>query len=229
VHCSRRRYTSSDQAETRKQSGLEADTTNELTEIDMVQQGRQRGFTLQELLIAVAVFFIVTAIGVPSYINFVRNGARDNSTTQLFSDLYYARSEAVKRKVTVSLCRSGDVSVTNPGCGGSANDWSKGWIVFVDENGNGSFDSGTDKLLKIGETARTGIQVMGNSKVASSLVFNTDGSLATGYAPAKFAVCDNRGTNNTYDTASGKYIDIGAMGRPEISFIRNNATQTCTP
>jgi len=197
----------------------------------MVQSGGQRGFTLQELMISVAVFFIVTALGVPSYLNFVRNGARDNTSAQLFSDIYYARSEAVKRKVTVSLCRSDDVATTNPVCGSTANanNWSTGWIVFVDDNGNGSYDAGTDKLLKVGEISRKGIQIKADNNAATSLAFNTDGSLITGYAPAKFAVCDDRGANNTYDTSTGQYISIGAMGRPEISFIRNNTNQTCTP
>jgi len=197
----------------------------------MAQQGRQQGFTLQELLISVAVFFILSAIGVPSYINFVHNGARDNTTTELFSDIYYARSEAIKRKTSVSLCRSGNVAATTPTCGGAASNWSTGWIVFVDSDGDGNYDStsATEKVLKVGSIARNGIQIMASNKAASAIVFETDGSLKTNYAPATFAICDDRNTAGTYDTLTGKYISLGAMGRPEITFIRDNATQTCAP
>lgn len=196
----------------------------------MVHTQKQYGFTLQELLVGMALFFILTAIGVPSYINIARNGSRDNTTSELFSDMYYARSEAIKRSTTVSVCRTADPTVANPVCGGTAKDWSTGWLVFVDSDGDGQLN-GTNTLLKVGTPANNRIQVMASAKNDAFIQYFSDGSLNTTNAPAQFAVCDDRDNDGKYDAAYGQYVTVEAMGRPEISQIADpsNAVQTCAP
>lgn len=186
---------------------------------------KNSGFTLQELIIGMAIFFVLAAAGVPSFIHYARNGSRDNTTTDLFSDMYYARSEAIKRKTMVYLCRSSDTTAANPVCGGSANDWSTGWLVFVDNNNNGSYDTGTDSLLKVGTPANNRIHVMANNKANAKIAYRTDGSLDTTYATAVFAICDDRDNDGTDDKAYGQQLSVGAMGRPEIT----KNPSTCTP
>lgn len=196
----------------------------------MVNNLNQTGFTLQELLIGMAVFIILSAIGVPSYINIARNSSRDNTTTDLFSDMYYARSEAIKRKTPVYLCRTADPAAVNPTCGGIAKDWSKGWLVFVDVGGTAeNYDAGTDTLLKIGSPINSKIQVMANANADARIGYLTDGSLVTKYATAIFAVCDDRDNDGIYDTAFGQDVTVGAMGRPEITRIKDNPIPTCNP
>jgi type IV fimbrial biogenesis protein FimT len=187
-------------------------------------QFKQRGFTLQELILGIALFFILSGIGVPSYISYARNGSRDTTVTELYSDIYLARSEAIKRKTPVGLCRTSDTTVANPACGGNANDWSSGWLVFVDNNNDGVYN-GADTLLKVGNPANNKIQIKANSKANAAIQYISDGSLNTVYATAVFAICDDRDNNGSYDTQYGRDISVSAMGRPEIT----SGITTCSP
>jgi type IV fimbrial biogenesis protein FimT len=63
----------------------------------------------------------------------------------LYTSLYLARSEAVKRNQTVTICKSSNALT----CTG---DWSSGWLMFEDVDGDGNLDSGEDVI-----TAQSGI------------------------------------------------------------------------
>lgn len=180
---------------------------------------RQHGFTLYELMTAVAVFLILTMVGVPSYISFVRNGQLSNISTTMFTDLMYARSEAMKRKNNVVICRSINPTATSPTCGGgtSAN-WSTGWIVFADIGGtSGVYDSGTDVLLRVSNPSMSSIKVTSNNTAATRITYGSDGSLDILSVPSVLAICDDRDGDGTYDAANGREIRIIAIGRPQIT------------
>ena len=178
----------------------------------------QFGFTLQELMLGVAIFFILAVAGVPSFIGYVRNGELSNTTTTLFADLHYARSEAIKRKTRVTLCQSDDVTTTNPVCGSSARTWSSGWLVFVDVGGTtGVLETGSgDVLLRIGRPPTTNVAIKSNTNADDYFEYNSDGSLNIVNAPVIYAVCDDRDHDGDYDETTGRNISIGAIGRPEI-------------
>ena len=98
---------------------------------------RQRGFTLIELIITVAIVAILLAIGVPSFQEMMRNNRVAAHTNDRLSSLNLARSEAIKRGVRVSLCKSSDgLSCATTG------DWTQGWIVFVDTDNDATVDAG---------------------------------------------------------------------------------------
>jgi type IV fimbrial biogenesis protein FimT len=183
----------------------------------MPSNHRHAGFTLQELMLSMAIFFILAALGVPGYLSYVRNSELSNATTDLFSDMYFARSEAIKRKSAVTICRSADATANNPVCGGTASNWSTGWLVFVDTGADGVFNSGADKLLKVGYPPTGIIQIKSNNKAKDRIEYSSDGSLNTLYAPAVFAVCDDRDSDGTFDTKYGRDLRIQAIGRPEIT------------
>ena len=188
--------------------------------INVMYSGRtQSGFTLQELMLGLAIFFIISVIGIPSYIGYVRNGELSNTTTTLFADIYYARSEAIKRKTKVTLCQSDDVTVSNPVCGSTAKTWSSGWLVFVDVGGAiGSLDtSAGDVLLKIGRPPTVNVAIKSNNNADDYIEYNTDGTLNILNAPVVYAICDDRNNDGDYDENTGRDIRIGPMGRPEIT------------
>ncbi|MEJ2451552.1 MAG: GspH/FimT family pseudopilin [Gammaproteobacteria bacterium] len=191
----------------------------------MPRAQNQYGFTIMELMISIAILFIVTAIGIPGYISYVRNGSRDNTVTDLYSNMNYARSEAIKLNTNVSMCRAGNTTAANAACGGTARNWTTGWLIFVDNNNNGDFDPG-ERLLKIGAPIKNGIQVMASTTADPSISFLNDGSLKiVAGGTATFAVCDDRDNDGTYDKAYGRDISISAMGRPEIT----SKISTCNP
>jgi len=97
----------------------------------------QRGFTLMELMFTITVLAILLGLAVPSFLDTVRNNRLITQNNEFIGALNLARNEAWKRGNSVSMCASADQAT----CSG-ANDWTTGWIVFNDANGNGTLDAG---------------------------------------------------------------------------------------
>ena len=95
------------------------------------------GFTLVELMITLAVGIIVMSIGVPAFLNMVSTNQAAGYANDLVGAMRLARSEAIKRGGTATVCAS---NADQSAC--SSNDWNNGWIVFSDDNGDGSIDAG---------------------------------------------------------------------------------------
>ena len=62
----------------------------------------QRGMTFLELMLAVAIGAVLVGIGAPSFVTTIRNSEMTSATNGLVGALHAARSEAVKRRSTVS-------------------------------------------------------------------------------------------------------------------------------
>jgi type IV fimbrial biogenesis protein FimT len=124
--------------------------------------GRQHGFNLLELLTAIAVLGVVTALAVPSFQSISINSTLSTETNDLVSSLRYARSEAAKRGENVTVC-SADAGLS--ACSGAA-DWSTGWLI-VDNGGN---------VVNVREalpsTTATEMDIVGGT---GAIVFNRNG------------------------------------------------------
>lgn len=92
-----------------------------------VMAREQRGFTLIELMVTIAVLAIVVSIAGPSFTSMINNNRSAAVGEELAGAFNYARSEAVKRGDRVSICASSDGATCS-----AAGTWSQGWIVFTD-------------------------------------------------------------------------------------------------
>ena len=63
----------------------------------------------------------------------IENSRMSAGVNEFVAAVQLARSEAVKRRLPVTLCRSSDSTSATPSCGTGAA-WQDGWIVFVDDN-----------------------------------------------------------------------------------------------
>ena len=104
-----------------------------------------RGFTLVELLVVLAVGSILLAIAVPGYAYLANASRLTTATNDLVAAMHLARSEAVKRGMRVTVCKTRDAMAAAPACNATAN-WQDGWLVFVDAGTPGGVDPG-DTLL----------------------------------------------------------------------------------
>ncbi|MDZ7923822.1 MAG: GspH/FimT family protein [Marinagarivorans sp.] len=88
------------------------------------------GFTIVELMIALAIAAILLMMAVPSYQGFIKRSNVQNLQTRMATAIVTARSEATARNGATTLCASADGAT----CGGV---WNNGWIVFLDNGAGG--------------------------------------------------------------------------------------------
>lgn len=90
---------------------------------------------------ALAIAGILMAVAAPSLTTFMAGREVDNGSAALAASLRLARSEAIKRGMEVSVCPStdGKACQTSP-------DWTKGWLVFSDNNADGVLAAGEGDL-----------------------------------------------------------------------------------
>ncbi|MEO0422143.1 MAG: GspH/FimT family pseudopilin [Pseudomonadota bacterium] len=167
----------------------------------------QRGFTLVELLYSVGIAALVLGVGVPSFIDQVRSSRMNAATNTWLAALYVARSEAVKQRTRVTVCRS--TIAEAPACSSEGT----GYAVFVNADDDASFDSGAgDVLLRNDVWQRGGITTIADglpiyvSYVSSGFTRAIGGGAMSG----DVVFCDERGN------AGARILRLPATGRPQI-------------
>lgn len=178
-----------------------------------------RGVTLIELLITLAILAILVVIGFPSMQEAFRTNRVSTFSNDLLAAAAYARSEAVRRSGRVALCASpdptsggSDPAAAAATCDGTA--WHRGWIVFVDADGDGQRQS-SEAVLRVGET-RDGITA--NAGAAFVLGYDRLGRAALGAAQT----IDVRSTPCDAGRPARRLVGISLIGRvgvdPTIRF-----------
>ena len=166
-----------------------------------------KGFTLIELMVTISVAAILLVIAVPNFRTFVLNNRITGQANDMMTALNYARSEAIKRGLPVSMCSS----TTGAACAGVLT-WGTGWIVFADPNNNGTLDAG-ETLLRVWP-ALGGANTL-NAGLAA-VTFDSSGFARA--SAATYRLCDSRGTGfarNIQLAGSGRAITAtGAASCP---------------
>jgi type IV fimbrial biogenesis protein FimT len=134
---------------------------------------RMSGYTLVEIIIAMTVAAVILTIGIPSF-RFVTNSNRIAAEINgLLGDMQFARSEAIKEGVPVTVC----VSTDGASCATNNLNWQSGWIVFSDLNGNAAVDTAAsppDVVLRVQTPFASTDTFVANHSV-SAVTFNRQG------------------------------------------------------
>lgn len=128
-------------------------------------QVRNRGFTLVEAMIAIAIFAIIMAFAIPNFNNMIQRNKNRTDAATLQSALNLARYEALTQGASVQVSAV-------------SGSWHSGMTITLDSNSNGAFNDSEDLEIKKIE-ALAGVTA---DSVADNIIFNAKGENAFGAA-----------------------------------------------
>lgn len=169
---------------------------------------RFQGFSLVEMMVALAVLGILASIAIPAYSTMVLSHNLASQANSLLTSLHLARSEAIKRNARVVACKS----ASGMDCTGSGS-WQQGWIVFEDTNNNASLDD-EEILLRRIQALPAGYSLTGNAPVARYVSYTPLGltKMTSGaFQAGTLTLCHPSAGNG-----EARQIVINISGRPRI-------------
>lgn len=167
-----------------------------------------KGFTLVELMIVLAIVSIMLGTGAPAMSSVIRSVQLGNASNDLLWSLLVARSEAVKRKSRVTVCKSGDGHSCTQG--GS---WEQGWLVFQDADDDGQPTQG-ERILQYAPPLSAEMRMTGNLPLANYVSYGPTGttkSLNGGFQAGTITLC-----RRSAEPADARQIIVSSSGRPRV-------------
>lgn len=154
---------------------------------------RQRGVTAVELLIGLSIVAILASVAAPAVTPLIAAARVNGASSDFGTDLGFARAEAIRRGVAISVC----ARATDTTCG---QDWSNGWLMFVDGTTPGVIDAPADVFRARGPLPAPVSLAERNS--VTTVRFRPTGTIG---APLAFDL--------RYPGATGRDIDLQLVGR----------------
>lgn len=146
------------------------------------------GFTLIEMMITIAIAGVLLAIAAPSFQGVIINNRISAQASDFVSGLALARSEAIKRGTSVRVTAAGT-------------DFSSGWTIWVDTNGNAALDAGEE--LRVHEALNSGFTLVGTGFTdTTEIQYRSNGVSDSG---GSFTLCHSGYT--------GRLISVSVTGR----------------
>jgi type IV fimbrial biogenesis protein FimT len=174
----------------------------------------ERGFTLVELMTVIAIVGIAASLALPDMSSFARRNQIAGATNTVLAMINAGRTEAVKRSLPVVVC----ASVDGIGCSGALANWATGAVSFVDTNGDGVRQVGTEDLVSSAAAMPTGYTAVASG--ASTLRFAPNGLLAGGALGLKITIT----SASAASINETRYICTSSAGRTSVVSHANYTT-----
>jgi Tfp pilus assembly protein FimT len=123
----------------------------------------QAGVTMMELVIVAVVIGLMSALAVPSFLNYSSKMEAKSTARNIVSTLRQARSKAISERVKYGVFFDAG---------------NRRYTYFKEKSGNEQYDSGTDSLISQ-VTLDRDVNYGGNTFTNTTVVFKTDGSASS--------------------------------------------------
>ncbi len=160
-----------------------------------------KGFTLLELAVTMAIVAILLVAGTPPMRNLLLDARRARVTNELVRALHVARAESIRTSADVVVCPPD----TGAGCSQDKDAWNRGWVVFVngDRDNPPTRDADERLLLRFEPEAPGSV-----SANRASFVYRPFGRRST---TGTLIYCDARGPS------AARAVIVSHTGRPRVS------------
>lgn len=180
--------------------------------IHSVGFGCAHGFSLLELIVTVAILAIALGVAAPSLRDAVLNTRMTAQANDFMADLAVARSEAVKRSVSVFMCTSSNQTTCTSGS------WANGWLIVLDNDGDGAWEAGEATIVKAHEALSQGNTLTVTGAIAGPgsvtyIPYHPSGMSTL--ANVVIAMCDMR--TGTAGRQKGRTITVNRTGRAVVA------------
>ena len=165
---------------------------------------RQRGFSLIELATVLAIMAVMLGIALPDLRQIIRSQQLKAAAYDLFGAIDLTRTQAIARGGRVQLV---------PADGATA-DWSRGWVVFVDQDGDRRPGGDEEVIMRHGPLA-PGIVVaaaFSSQQGAPYLAYNSMGRSCSDTS----SLAARWGTLSLVQGPHTRRIKINMLGRARI-------------
>ncbi|WP_341303802.1 GspH/FimT family pseudopilin [Pseudomonas sp. TMP25] len=135
-----------------------------------------KGFTLIEMMVAIAIIAILASVGIPAFQNMTLNNRITTTTNGLLGVLQLARSEAVTKRRDITVCPSTDQATCTAGTA-----WREGVVVLEGAN-----------ILRALPATSGSVEII---SAITQLTYQTTGRLSS--ADPQFSIQDDRGVGST--------------------------------
>jgi type IV fimbrial biogenesis protein FimT len=171
---------------------------------------RVGGYTLIELMVVLTIAALLGSIAIPAMRTMLLNGRLTSGVNDLLASVSRARTEALKQQVPTAVCLTSNPTATTPTCDYAA---ARGWIVFVDSNGDWAHESGEPVLER-------------HTLLDSSVTVKADGDAILAFSATGFATpsgahqalrnvifCDARGVVALAPSSTARALVVATTGR----------------
>jgi type IV fimbrial biogenesis protein FimT len=164
----------------------------------------QRGVTMLELIVVLAICALMMSVALPDMRQLIRAYQLKAAVNDLFGAVDLARTEAIARGRRVLLVPAGDA---DPG-------WSRGWVVFVDDDGDRQPGGGEEVIMRHGPPA-AGIAIdaaFSSQQGSPYLAYNSMGRSCSDTS----SLAARWGTLSLVQGEQTRRIKINMLGRARI-------------
>jgi type IV fimbrial biogenesis protein FimT len=145
-----------------------------------------RGFGMLGLLVALILATILIAVAVPAYGDWIATTEIMNEAQHLAGSMNRARAAAINGGFRVNLCQTDGSRKCLP-----EGSWERGWMLFMDRNGDGERDD-DEPVLWVEEAAAPGVTMVANGPIKHYVSYTSYGharTLSGALQMGTFTVC----------------------------------------